>query len=267
MSDPTAFDNADFIPDGHSYFERWAAAAAAFRHRHPAGLQRLDMPYGAHPRQAVDLFLPEGDAPKGLFVYIHGGFWRLCDRKDWSHMAAGAVGNGWAVAVPSYPLAPEVHVSDITASVAGAINLVAEQTTGPIVIAGSSAGGHLALRMGCPDVPLAPETRSRIRGILAISPLSDLDPLVMLPMNETLQIDAEEADRESPIRYPEPACAVQVRVGSAERPAFIDQSIRLADAWLKTDLEILPDRHHFDITDPLEDPSSAMVRAMLSMAG
>ena len=28
MIDPTAFDNADFIPGGHSYFDRWPAAAA-----------------------------------------------------------------------------------------------------------------------------------------------------------------------------------------------------------------------------------------------
>lgn len=267
MIEPTAYDNADFIPDGHSYFDQWPAAAAAFRARHPAALQHLDIRYGPHPRQAYDLFLPDTDRPKGMHVYIHGGFWRLCDRKDWSHMAAGAVGNGWASVVPSYPLAPEVHVSDITASVAAAINAAADRTEGPILISGSSAGGHLALRMGCPDVALSAEARARLAGILAISPLADLSPLVMLPMNETLQIDADEAERESPITYAQPACPVQVVVGAAERPAFIDQSIRLADAWLKVDLEIIPKRHHFDITDPMEDPSSPLVTKMLSMAG
>lgn len=265
MLDPTSYDNADFIPDGHTYFDRWAKAAADFRAHHPKPLQRLDIPYGTGDRHKYDLFLPEG-APAGLFVFLHGGFWRLSGRRDWSHLAAGALGNGWAVAIPSYPLAPHAHIHEITRSVAQAMPAMAAEVEGPILIAGHSAGGHLTMRMVNPDVDLPEEVRTRIAGILPISPLGDLNPLLMLPMNEFLRIDAVEAERESPINYPQPDCAVQIEVGSAERPAFIDQAIRMADAWLKSDLTITEGCHHFDVIAPLADPESRLVRHMLSMA-
>ncbi|SNT16620.1 alpha/beta hydrolase [Tropicimonas sediminicola] len=267
MIDPTSYDNADFIPDGHSYFDRWAAAAEAFRSHHPASLQRLDTPYGPGEREKYDLFLPDGAAaPEGLFVFLHGGFWRMSGRKDWSHLAQGFLGNNWAVAIPSYPLAPEVHIAEITQAIARALPVIATELPGPVLVGGHSAGGHLSLRMVCPDIHLPEALRRRIRGVLPISPLADLNPLIMLPMNEFLRIDAAEAESESPILHPEPDCGVQLEVGGAERPSFVDQAIRLADAWLKSDLTITPGRHHFDILVPLADPQSDMVQRALRMA-
>ena len=80
-----AYANADFIPEGADYPARWAAAAEAFR----AGAKaRLDLPYGDGPRNRFDLFLPEG-TPKGLALFIHGGYWMAFGREIWSHLAAG----------------------------------------------------------------------------------------------------------------------------------------------------------------------------------
>ncbi|MFV0358165.1 alpha/beta hydrolase [Tropicimonas sp.] len=265
MVDTTSYDNADFIPEGHSYFDRWAKAAASFRARWPRALQRLDCPYGPGERQKYDLFFPE-TAVRGLLVFVHGGFWHLSGRKDWSHLAAGALGNGWAVAIPSYPLAPEACIAEITRSLARAMPVMAAEVTGPVLIAGHSAGGHLTMRMVCPDVDLPDALRARIAGVLPISPLADLNPLLMLPMNEYLRIDPDEAETESPINWPAPPCAVLIVVGGSERPAFLDQSIRMADAWMKSDLRVVEGRHHFDVIEPLADPESAMVQQMLSMA-
>lgn len=265
MIDPTAYDNADFIPGGHGYFERWSTAARTFRETWPAALQRLNQPYGAEARQRFDLFLPE-KAARGLVIYIHGGFWRIGGREDWSHLAAGPLAHGWAVAVPSYPLAPAARLSEITHAVAQALPAMAGAVPGPLLIAGHSAGGHLALRMVCPDSGLDGAIRDRIAGVLAISPLADLNPLLMLPMNADLRIDAAEAERESPINCPEPGCAVGIEVGAAERPAFVDQAIRMADAWPKAELTVTEGSHHFDVIAPLANPESAMVGRLLAMA-
>lgn len=265
MIDPTAYDNADFIPEGHSFFERWATAADAFREYMPSERMKLDIAYGAGERQRFDLFLPEGE-PKGLFFFIHGGFWRMSGRKDWSHLAAGALAHGWAVAIPSYPLAPKARISEITRSIAQALEAASTRVDGPILISGHSAGGHLTMRMVCPDVDLPEAVRARIAGILPISPLADLNPLIMLPMNGDLRIDAAEAESESPIFYPEPDCAVEIEVGSAERPAFVDQSIRMADAWMKAELIVAEGCHHFDVIDPLCDPESPMMQRLFAMA-
>ncbi|WP_116132357.1 alpha/beta hydrolase [Tropicimonas sp. IMCC34043] len=266
MIDPTAYDNADFIPEGHGYFDRWVKQAAAFRAAHPATLQRLDLAYGPHPREAYDLFLPQSGAPVGLVIFVHGGFWQLGGRKDWSHLAAGALGHGWAVALPSYPLAPEARIAKISRAVVRAVEAAAETTQGPILLSGHSAGGHLALRTVCPGAALSADVRARIAGVLAISPIVDLNPLLLLPMNEFLLIDADEAESESPMLYPQPDCPVQIEIGAMERPAFIDQALRLADAWPAAELTVTEGRHHFDVPAPLSDPESRLVTAMLSMA-
>lgn len=261
IPEPTAYDVASHLPDGDSYFPRWRAAAAAFREAR-GDLGRLGLRYGTHPREGWDLFLPD-TAPRGLMVFVHGGFWRLSGREDWSHLAAGAVGRGWAAALPSYPLCPEVRIGTITATVARALTSIAGTVTDlPIALAGHSAGGHLVLRMTCPDVALPEAVRRRIDRILAISPLGDLEPLRHLPHNADWRLDAGEAAAESPRRCPEPALPVTLAVGADERPAFVDQARWMAAAWPSARLEILPGRHHFDVIAPLEDPASPMTAAL-----
>jgi acetyl esterase/lipase len=90
---------------------------------------KLDISYGDNSREKLDLFLPEGE-PKGLFVFVHGGFWLKLDKSYWSHLASGALAHGWAVAMPSYPLCPEVRLSAISRSVAKAVALLRTGSAG-----------------------------------------------------------------------------------------------------------------------------------------
>jgi acetyl esterase/lipase len=50
-------------------------------------------------------------------VFVHGGYWLRFGRGDWSHLAAGPVARGWAVALPSYTLAPAARIAAITAEI------------------------------------------------------------------------------------------------------------------------------------------------------
>ena len=141
-----AYANAAHIPDGDGYPARWTAAARAFRAGMADGRLCEGIPYGRHPRQRFDLFLPEA-APKGLVVYIHGGYWMRFDKSFWSHLAAGAVASGFAVAMPSYSLCPAIRIGGIVAEAAAAIEAAAAMVPGSIHLAGHSAGGHLATLM------------------------------------------------------------------------------------------------------------------------
>jgi acetyl esterase/lipase len=97
-----AYANGPNIPGGERWPEAWVAPARAYRDSlAAAGRARLDVVHGERPRQLLDLFLPEG-APKGLVVFVHGGFWLRLDKSHWSHLARGAVDSGHAVAVPGY---------------------------------------------------------------------------------------------------------------------------------------------------------------------
>jgi arylformamidase len=252
-----AYANSAYIPDGDSYYGRWADQAAAFR-----GVHRdleLGVPYGDGARQSYDIFHPSGHA-KGSVIFVHGGYWLASGPRDFSHLAAGAVAAGYACAMPSYTLAPDARIADITRDIAGAIGAIARRTTGPIHLAGHSAGGHLVARMACVD--MAADWSHRVARVMAISPISDLAPLMQTSMNTTLGINATEALAESPVHLAPQNMAVTAWVGGAERPAFLDQAQWLSTAW-DCDLTVEGEKHHFDVIEGLETPHSAMIRALL----
>lgn len=255
MENDTAYANADFIPDGASYPDRWANAAQTFRDT-VAG--RIGLPYGPSERERFDLFEPEGGT-KGTVIFVHGGYWLRFDPSFFSHLAAGPLGRGWAVAVPAYDLAPAKRIHEITRQVARAVDVIAAGRSGPIVLVGHSAGGHLVSRMGNTDVELA--ARERLARIVPISPISDLGPLMKTTMNTDLRIDAVEALLESPARRPAPDCPVTIWVGADERPAFLHQARLLARTWC-AESAIVPGQHHFDVIAPLADPESDLTRTI-----
>ncbi|KIC28413.1 alpha/beta hydrolase [Leisingera sp. ANG-M6] len=256
-----AYANGAYIENADKYPPRWAASAEDFRNSlHERA--RLNIPYGEGERQTFDLFLPEGTA-KGLFVFVHGGYWLAFDKSSWSHLARGALAHGWAVAMPSYDLCPEVRIADITRQIAAAVTRVAEEVKGPIALAGHSAGGHLVARML--DKALLPaDVGARIKTVIPISPLSDLLPLLRTTMNQKFKMDSAAAVAESPVEMQDRYEAeVTVWVGGEERPAFLDQAVWLVEAW-GADHVIAFGKHHFNVIDPLADPDSDLVALIVN---
>ena len=263
MKNDIAYNNVDFIPDGASYPDRWQEEAQAFREREAAlGRARLNHPYGAAERQRMDVFHPAGKA-EGLVVFVHGGYWLRFHRTFWSHFSEGLTLRGWAVAMPSYTLAPEARVRQITHETARAVEAAARLVQGPVRLAGHSAGGHLVSRVLCRDVVLDPAVKTRIARAVPISPVGDLRPLLETSMNEGLRLDPDEAEAESPVLHPAPEVPVTVWVGAEERPVFLDQARWLAEAW-RAEHRIAPGRHHFDVIDELREADSPLVNAILS---
>lgn len=232
MSDNYA--NGAHIPDGDGYADRWQQKAADFRRRMPP------LTVGD-----ADLFLPP--APKGLVVFIHGGFWMATGRDWWSHLAVGAVGQGWAVAMPSYTLAPAARIGAMADQMCNAVLALRGMVAGPCVVTGHSAGGHLAAMVA---------TRVAVDRCVPISPLADLRPFLDHPMNATLGLDAEEALAQSPVLH-RPLCPVHVHVGGQERAAFLWQARLLSEGW-DCPWTVAAGRHHFDVIEDLERPSALL---------
>lgn len=257
-----AYANRAHIPDAERIIAHWAEAAPAFRAQARA---RLDLPYGPGERERFDLFLPEGE-PRGLAVFVHGGYWMAFGRETWSHLAAGPVARGWAVALPSYALAPGARVSEMTRQMAAFLPAAAAEVAGPIALAGHSAGGHLISRLLCTGV-LPGAVAGRIARGVSISGLHDLRPLWRTAMNETLRLDEAEAAAESAaLLAPAEGARLLAWVGGDERPEFIRQSALIAQAWggvAETALVVEPDRHHFDVIAGLERPDSPLTEALL----
>jgi alpha-beta hydrolase superfamily lysophospholipase len=160
--------------------------------------------------------------------------------------------------MPSYTLAPEARIADMTAEVARACAVVAGMVEGPLVLTGHSAGGHLAARMGCAGMAVPGLAR-----VVPISPLAELAPLMGTGMNEKLRLDGPECAAESPARLGlQPGVGAQVWVGGQERPAFLWQARTLSEAW-DCGWTVDPGKHHFDVIDGLADPASPLIGACL----
>jgi arylformamidase len=249
-----AYANGDFIAGSADYPPCWRAAAGEFR-VNLGQRARLDLPYGPAPRNKFDLFMPKG-AARGLMMFIHGGYWLAFDRKDFSHLAAGAVARGYACALPSYTLAPHARIAEITREIVAALDAAAAMVAGPITVTGHSAGGHLAARLANTDI--ATQSTGRIADCIPISPIADLCPLMPTSMNADLRIDAGECAAQSPARLPLRANVhAHIWVGAQERPAFLWQARTLSENW-NCPWTAAQNCHHFNVIDELQDPDSAL---------
>jgi acetyl esterase/lipase len=199
---------------------------------------------------------------------VHGGYWQRFGRQDWSHLAAGGVARGWAVAMPGYTLCPQIRVAGITAEIGAAVAHAAGLVAGPIRLAGHSAGGQLVSRMLCADAPVPAEITRRIEHTVSISGVHDLRPLLATRLNQALGLDAAEAQAESPaLAVPRAGVRITCWVGAGERPEFRRQNALLANIWTglgaRTVAVEAPGRHHFDVIEDLESADSPLIAALL----
>ena len=258
-----AYENRIHIPHADRHLAAWSVDAAAFRESQ-AGAE-LDLSYGGSPRTRYDLFAPRGGigAARGLAAFIHGGYWVALSKDDFSHVAAGLLARGWAVAVIGYTLAPQARIADITREIAAAVTSLGETGTGPIRLVGHSAGGHLVSRMMCDDTDLGAAATRRVDRVLSVSGLHDLRPLQGLAKNELWRLDEEESRAESPLlRTPRPGIDLVCIAGANERPEFIRQNAILPLAWqglgANCHSQLLAGHNHFTVIETMTRADSRL---------
>lgn len=112
-----------------------------------------DLAYGSHERQKLDLFVPTGDGPFPLVLWVHGGAW-LGGSKDGGSPAVGLLSRGYAVASTNYRLSQHATFPAQIHDVKGAVRYLRANAkkykldADRIGVAGASAGGHLVALLG-----------------------------------------------------------------------------------------------------------------------
>src|SRR5881394_1895931 len=166
----------------------------------------LDLRYGDAPGETIDLF-PARKGDGSCLMFIHGGYWRSLDKKDFSFLAPALVGAGISLAVVNYDLCPKVSIEEIVRQMLRASRwlwLHAEDygmDQDRLYVSGHSAGGHLAAMLMCAQWPAFDSQlpKDLWKGGLAISGIYDLRPLVDVDwLNADLRLDEAAALKASP---------------------------------------------------------------------
>jgi arylformamidase len=268
------YNNRAAVPDFQRWFDHWAALSREVVARHRP---RVDVRYGRGAKETLDLFLPAG-RPRGTLVFIHGGYWRSLDKADHAFVAPAFLAQGIAVANLNYELCPAVSVADIVAQAQRAIAFLRREgsrlgvASAPLVVAGHSAGGHLAAMLHATPADAFGTTDHPLRGGVSLSGVHDLEPLLLSSYNADLRLDAAQAHAVSPVHLqPQTGAPLLLAVGAAETSEFLRQTDLLWDAWpgarpqgMEGPLRV-PGRHHFDVVVDYADPASALTQATLDL--
>ena len=241
----------------------------------------LDVRYADGDNQKLDVFLC-GDKKAPTLIWIHGGYWQRGDKSIYSFLASPFVEIGVNVIIVGYDLCPNVSMTRISEELREAVSFIWNNgkilgiNRDKICVMGHSAGGHLTQMMMATDWPARDSAfpLDIIKAGIPVSPLSYLEPVrLTLALNANLQMDAKEANLESPMtNHPPLTYAPQlVVVGGAETDEFHRQSEMYVNSFRTQqrmiDMYVVPDVDHFDELNVLADQESTFFKKVCAMIG
>lgn len=256
-----AYNNSQAVSDSAQIVNRWVAASATFRSQRS---KYLDVAYGPGGRNKWDLFPADNPAAPCL-VFIHGGYWQMRGREDFSCFAEGVLARGWSAALPGYTLAPAATLTQIVNEVRSALDWLAAQGSahgiaGPVIISGWSAGGHLTALL---------LDHSSVRAGLAISGIYELGPIRDTYLNERLKLTDEEVGTLSPLRLPGVSKPPAITYGTAELPALVRNSreyhAHRAQSNEPGQLIPIPNANHYTGLEELRSPNGILTRSAIRL--
>ena len=249
------------IPDHPYIFTRWQKDSALVRRTH-AGL--LDLTYGMADKERLD-FYPAYEHGAPLLVFIHGGWWRSLDKSDFTFIVPAYRRAGFNVGLTNYTLAPDASIEEITMQQVRAMAWLyrnaerLEFDPNRIVVAGHSAGAHLAAMMLAVRWPVFSSDlpADLVKGGVLMSGLYDLDPVRYADfVNVDLKLDEHSALKLSPACMPQSHPAPFITsVGDQESEEFQRQTTLIASAWSQGFRNAVPltGKNHLTICDAFGD--------------
>ncbi len=290
MTHPTAPRRADidsfftcqhaeqFRIDWRGFYQRAEARTDEVRARWK---HELDLSYGSHEQQRLDLYLPRGDRAWPVLVFLHGGGFREGDPALYGYLAEPYLERGIAFISAGYRLTPESYLPETFGDVEAALawcfaNLPGKGVdVGRLAVTGHSAGAiltaHLAVRSDWFEARSLPNDL-----IKAAIPISGVYDFTAPDDRREFFTEASDRTASSPLqRISTTPPPMLVAYGSDEnQPTYAIDSKRLVEAVRArggtAELLELAGMDHSDTVHALSDASSplfAVVMRLLAEAG
>ncbi|MCC5903788.1 MAG: alpha/beta hydrolase [Halomonas sp.] len=236
-------------------FEATLARQAASGHNLVARHQPMTLNVGDDPAACQHVFVPKGDGPWPLMVFIHGGYWQELDNTATDFLAERYLAKGIAFTSLGYGLAPQTSITTMINQCTQGLEAAYSALTNKggvtsITLGGHSAGAQLAYWV-------AASCKPPIDKLLLVSGVYDLIPLVSTYVNKPLGLDQAQARALSP-QFADlnalPPC--QIVIAEKDPPTFRQQGhdfvTALRTANIQVELLDLPDCDHFDVLEHIE---------------
>jgi arylformamidase len=263
------------VPDFQRHVDEYDRLSTAARERLGG---TTGVAYGDSPGQRLDVFAPPRAAAAPLHMFIHGGYWRGLDKAQHSFVAEPLVAAGAVVVVINYDLCPAVTLDQILDQTKRAIAWTVRHAAdfgadpGTLTLSGHSAGAHLATMALAADWEAEHGLAPPIHGIVAISGVFDLRPVMRISVNADVRLTEDMAHRNSPTLHPPMRhIAMEVPVGALEPEGWIRQSADFCDAYNRASgascaVTPIPERDHFTLLLDLSRRDSRLTRMVLTQA-
>ena len=258
------------VGDSSAIFKQWKVRSAATqkRFKHVA-----DIPYGPNAREVMDFYPAE--TPKGCVIFIHGGYWLGFSKFETSFVAEGFIGQGFSVGLLNYPLCPEVKIGDIRTSCAKAfVQLYSKVLNAAerkaVVVTGHSAGGYLAAAYLAEDWSARGLPENPIKGVVSLSGVFDVTPLIKTSLNSGLRLDEAQAKALNLIAIaPRNKAKLALAVGENESSEFHRQSSDLDKSWalLRPQVLDVAKANHFTMVANLATKGDVLNTLAVEMVG
>jgi len=95
------------VPEFDAIVSEIKARSASTRAR----LRMREIAYGDGASETVDVFYPDGISDRRpVHMFIHGGYWRMFSKRDYSYVADTITGTGAIAIIVDYALMPHVRM-------------------------------------------------------------------------------------------------------------------------------------------------------------